>query len=133
MKRNRILLLIASIILMAFIWIYIIRSKGRDIFAGYELYILILISIIGVIAFIRVIKRDKEEKEGLPAEDELSNIIKYKSGHYAYMASMYMWMIIFVLKDQFPNNETMIGGGILLSALISFIARIVVKNELNEK
>jgi len=133
MKRNRIILLIASIAILAAIWGYIIYNKGRDLFLGYELYILILISLIGVIAFIKVIKRDNEEKAGLPAEDEMSNLIKYKAGHYAYMASMYMWMIIFVFKDQFPNNETMIGGGILLSVLISYIAKARVKKEFNEQ
>jgi hypothetical protein len=36
------------------------------------------------------------------------------------------------MKDKFPDIETMLGGGILLSALISFIAKYVVKQKLNE-
>ena len=80
----------------------------------------------------KAIKRDREEREGLPADDELSMLIKYKSGYYAYMASMYMWFFIFLLKDNFPNTEAMLGGGILLSALISYLAKYVVKRNLNE-
>ena len=59
--------------------------------------------------------------------------IKYKSGYYAYLYSMYMWLFIFLLKDKFPDVETMLGGGILLSALIGFIVKIIVKRNLNEK
>ena len=35
-------------------------------------------------------------------------------------------------KDKFPDTETMPGGGILLSALILFIATYIVKQEFNE-
>ena len=86
----------------------------------------------GTIAFVRALKRDKEEKEGLPAEDELSNLIKYKAGYLAYMTSMYMWLFIFIFKDKFPNVESMLGGGILLSALIFFITKVSVNKNINE-
>jgi len=46
-----------------------------------------------VVAFARALKKDKEEKLGLPVEDELSNQLKYKAG---YQASMYMWLFIFI-------------------------------------
>ena len=88
---------------------------------------------IGVIAFIRVLKKDREIDKGLPVEDEMSNLIKYKSGYYAFMASMYMWLFIFLFKDKFPNIESMLGGGILLSSLIWYIAKMLVKREINEK
>ncbi|NOY50181.1 MAG: hypothetical protein GXO88_06450 [Chlorobi bacterium] len=72
-------------------------------------------------------KKEKDIEKGMAVEDELSNLIKYKSGYLAYMYSMYMWLVIFVLKDHFPNNESMIGGGILLSALIFGISKFIVK------
>lgn len=37
------------------------------------------------------------------------------------------------IQDKFPDVETMLGGGILLSGLIGFIAKIDVRRELNEK
>ena len=76
-------------------------------------------------------KKDKEARDGFPSDDELSNIVKFKSGYYAYMSSMYMWLFIFLLRDKFPDVETMVGGGILLSALMAFISKIVVKKSLN--
>jgi hypothetical protein len=132
MKNNRKTLLFTSIIIMVAIWGFIAIEKGTDLFKGLDLYIFILIVVLGTIAFINALKRDKEEKEGLPAEDEFSNLIKYKAGYLAYMTSMYMWLFIFIFKDKFPNVESMLGGGILLSALIFFITKIKVKKKFNE-
>jgi len=132
MNNKRKTLMITSVLVMAVIWGFIALEKGTDLFKGLDLIISILIIIIGVIALIGAFKRDKEEKKGLTLEDELSRLIKYKSGYYTYLWSMYMWLFIFLLKDKFPNVETMLGGGILLSATISYIAKYVVKKKLNE-
>jgi hypothetical protein len=133
MKRNRKIIMIISILLLASVTGIIIFNNGKNIFKGLEFYLLILITLIGVIAFIRVLKKDREIDKGLPVEDEMSNLIKYKSGYYAFMASMYMWLFIFLFKDKFPNIESMLGGGILLSSLIWYIAKMLVKREINEK
>jgi len=132
MKKRRKTLLITSVLMMAVLWAFIVLEKGTTLFKGLDLVIFVLIIIGGSIAFISALKRDKEEKEGQPAEDELSSKIKYKAGYYAYMASMYMWLFIFLMKDKFPDSETMLGGGILLSALISYIAKYIVKKNFDE-
>jgi len=132
MKAKRKTLMMTSVIIMLAIWGFIALEKGSDLLKGLDLFIFSLIVIIGAIAFFRALKKDKEEKEGLPAEDELSTLIKYKSGYYAYMASMYLWLFIFLFKDKFPNTESMLGGGILLSGLILFFSKIIVKHKLNE-
>ena len=49
------------------------------------------------------------------------------------MASLYMWLFIFLFKDKFSDLETLLGGGILLPALISYFARVVVKKQINAK
>jgi hypothetical protein len=131
MRKSRKTLMITSILIMAVIWAFIILEKGTDLLKGLDLFIFILIILIGIIAFVIALKNDREEKEGLPADDELSNLIKYKSGYYAYLISMYMWLFIFIMKDKFPDIETMLGGGILLSALISFIVKFVIKKNFN--
>ena len=132
MKKNRKTLMITSILLMLVIWGFIVIERGTDLFHGLKLVIIALIIVIGVIAIFRALKKEKEIKEGLPAEDELSLQIRNKSGYYAYMASMYMWLFIFLFKDKFPDTETMLGGGILLSALIGFISKMIVKRDLND-
>jgi len=43
-----------------------------------------------------------------------------------------MWLFIFILKDWFPDTETMLGGGILLSATIFYITKVVVKRRFYE-
>ena len=133
MKTKRKTLMITSILIMGVIWGFIVLQRGTNLFHGLDLIIFILIIIIGAIAFINALKKDKEEKEGIPTEDEMTTQIKYKSGYYAYLYSMYMWLFIFLLKDKFPDVETMLGGGILLSALIGFVVKIIVKRNLNEK
>ena len=128
MKTTRKTLLITSILIMAAIWGFVVLEKGTNLFKGLDLVIFILIVLFGVIAMVRALKVDKEEREGLAVEDELSNQLKYKSGYYAYLVSMYMWLFIFLLKDNFPDVEMMLGGGILLSGLIAFISKVVVKH-----
>lgn len=132
MKRKQ--LLVISILIMLIIWGGIAIEKGSDLFTsiGLELVIFIIIVVIGVIAFVFAMKKNKEIKEGFPKDDELSNMLKYKSGYYAFLASMYMWLFIFYFKDKFPDIETMLGGGILLSALIFYISKIIVKQKFND-
>ena len=133
MKINRKTLLITSVLIMAAVWGFIVLVKGTELLQGLDLLIFVLIVVIGAIALIQALKKDKEEREGLATEDELSTQMKYKSGYYAYLASMYMWLFIFLLKDKFPDIETMLGGGILLSALMAYIAKIIVKRNFNEQ
>lgn len=133
MKRNRKTLMITSILIMAVLWAFVALEKGTDLFRGLDLVIFILIVVIGAIAFFIALRKDREEKQGLPPEDEMSLRIKYKSGYYAYLASMYMWLFVFLLKDKFPDTETMLGGGILFSALIAFSAKFIVKRNFNEE
>ncbi len=97
------------------------------------LLIYALIGIVAIISILKAVKKMKEEKEGQPIEDELTTQIKHKAGHDAYIASLYMWMFIFLLRDFFPDVESMVGGGILLSGLIGFIAKIIVRRKFNEE
>lgn len=129
MKTQRKSLLITSVMIMATFWGFVVVEKGTNLFKGLDLVVFILIVLGGIISFVGALKKDKEERQGLPAEDELSNQIKFKSGYYAYTTSMYIWLFIFIVKDKFPDIETMLGSGIILSALIFVLAKIYVKKE----
>lgn len=133
MKRNRIVLLIVTIIIMVVVWGYITFENRIQSFNGLQFFIIILIVVFGVIAIIRALKKYQEKKNGLVREDELSTKMKYKAGYQAYMSSMYMWLFIFLLKDKFPDTESMIGGGILLSGLLFFISKVMVKRNFHEE
>ena len=79
--------------------------------------IAILTLLIGVVAFIRqTINKRRNIETGAPAEDEFSKLAKVYAGNFLY--SMYLWILIFVFNSSFTKNETMIGIGILGSALI---------------
>jgi len=132
MKKNRKTLLIIAFLTLLVVLGFIIITNKTNVFKGLNLLIIVIILIVGVIAFISAFKKDQEEKAGLTTEDELSNLIKYKSGYHAYLASMYMWLFIFLFKDKFPDVETMLGGGILMSSLIAYISKVIVKKRIND-
>jgi len=130
--KTRKTLLITSIIIMGSLWLFIALERGTYLLKGIDLFIFILIVLLGVVAFVRALKKDKEEQLGLATEDELSNLIKYKTGYYTYLYSMYMWLFIFIFKDKFPNTESIIGGGVLLSAIIYYITNYRIKQQLRK-
>jgi hypothetical protein len=78
-----------------------------------------LIFITGGITFIRqIIKKKRNLETGEPAEDEFSILASVYAGNQAFLYSLYLWLLIFVFNDSFTKNETMLGIGILGSALI---------------
>jgi uncharacterized membrane-anchored protein len=105
-------------------------NRGFD-FKGLDLLIFALIVIFGAIALYVSYKRDLSIDAGFPADDEMTLLLKYKAGYYSFLISMYMWLFIFIFKDEFPDVETMLGGGILLSGLISFIVKFYIKRGFN--
>jgi len=132
MTIKRKALLISSILITLTILGFIVVVRGPELFGGLELFILILIIILGIVVFVNALRKERDIKAGLPVDDELSTRIKYKAGYYAYLTSMYMWLFIFLLKDNFPDVETMLGGGILLSAAFSVIIKYVIKYKFDE-
>ena len=133
MKAKRKTLMIVSILIMAMVGGFIIVQNGTNIFQGLDLYIFILIAILSIVLFTNALKKDKDEHAGLPTDDELSTRIKYKAGYYAFLYSMYLWLFIFILKEHFPDVETMLGSGILLSAAMSVVIKYYVKYNYNEE
>jgi len=93
--------------------------------------ILLLIVIITFIYTQQSLKSKNNKKNGIPVDDELSILIKYKTGYHSYMASAFLWYILFVFKDSFPDTETILGGGILLSSLIVIVTGFIIKHFAN--
>jgi len=121
MKQTKNTLLLVSALVMLSVWGFAAVYEGGFIPAGLDIFIFAMIMIGGIYAFITHMKRHKDLENGFPVEDEMSTRIKYKAGHRAFIVSMYIWLFIFLFKDLFPDVETMLGGGILLSAVL-FIA-----------
>ncbi len=129
MKSSRIVFLGILLALLLAGSVAAIFLLGEEFQTPLNIIIIALIIILGGYFIYQEIKIDREKKEGLPPEDELSNLIKYRAGYKAYLASMYMWLFIFIFKDKFPDTETMLGGGILLSAIIYMIIRATEKKK----
>ena len=132
MKKLKSALVAVSVLTLLIIWGFIGVYKAGYIPTGLDVFIFALIMISGIYAFVTHMKQHKEIQRGFPAEDEMSTRIKYKAGYHAFMASMYVWLFIFLFKDLFPDVESMLGGGILLSALISMVIKSYLTRNYNE-
>ena len=124
--------MIVSVLTIVAMLVFVMIEKGGTLLKGLDIFIFYFTVIIGIVALYITFVKNKEIKEGQPVDDEMSLFVKYKAGYKAYIASMYMWLIIFLLRDKFPNAESMVGGGVLISAFIFFITKHTVKKELNE-
>ena len=131
MKKSRTALLLLIGLTLFFTLGVLLYSQMAEI-QPKMLIIYVLIGIVALISIVVAIKKMKEEKEGQPLEDEFTTQIKYKAGFYAYIASMYMWFFIFLFRSIFPDVETLVGGGILLSGVIGFACKAIAKQQINE-
>ena len=131
MKKSRTALLLLIGLTLFFTLGVLLYSQMAEI-QPKMLIIYVLIGIVALISIVVAIKKMKEEKEGQPLEDEFTTQIKYKAGFYAYIASMYMWLFIFLFRSIFPDVETLVGGGILLSGVIGFACKAIAKQQINE-
>ncbi|MBU1719466.1 MAG: hypothetical protein KKA07_10400 [Bacteroidetes bacterium] len=81
--------------------------------------IAILTLLIGIATFIKqTINKKRDIETGAPVEDEFIKLAKVYAGNQAFRYSMYLWLLIFVFNSSLTKNETMLGIGILGSALI---------------
>jgi hypothetical protein len=133
MTKQKKILLIVELIAFAAIFSIIAIEKNTGILQNSNSLILVLFVGVSVIAALRPLKKRNNSKKGIPSDDELSLKIKYKSGYYAYFATIIIWLIIFLLKDSFPNTETILISGILLSTLSALFAKTIIRKTPNEE
>ncbi|MCP4273525.1 MAG: hypothetical protein GY781_16475 [Gammaproteobacteria bacterium] len=129
-QKNNIPLISVLIILCTFGIIAVIKSGFVP--ARLDVVIIVFIIAAAIYALTLAIRKRNDIKQGVPIEDELSTQIKYKAGYYAFLASLYMWLLIFIFKRYFPDVETMLGGGILCSAMLAIIIKSYLKRHYHE-
>ncbi len=76
-----------------FMWFY----SSKQALGTQEFVLLGLVLTVVAFSLYIAYNRYKNEKQGLPADDELSNRIKQKAGAGAFMYSFYMWLLIYFL------------------------------------
>ena len=83
------------------------------------IFIAVFIVVIAMAAlFYQVAKKRSDIASGAPAEDEFTRRARVYAGSRAFTNSMYLWLIIFIFSSSFSKPQTMLGVGILGSALI---------------
>ena len=116
-------LAIISLLGMACIWGFIFAQRAGIVPGGLEIFIFVLILIGAVYSFVVEMKKHKDTENGLPAEDELSEQVKYRAGYYSFMSSIYVWLSLFLLKERFTDYDTLFGLGIMLPLVIFMVLR----------
>ena len=77
--------------------------------------------VIVVISLIMAKGRLRDEKMGIPPEDELTNAIKQKAAAMTFVSSFYVWLVLLVFTvDSDTRAEVPLGIGILAMGIIFF-------------
>jgi hypothetical protein len=133
MKKQRIILVTAYLLILSVVFGLKYLEKQTGIFKSINPLFLLALIIIAFVFTLQSLKRKGKKKNGIPIDDEFSLLIKYKIGYYSFLGSSFLWYLLFILKDDFPDTETILGGGILLSTLIVIVTRIIIKRFPNEQ
>ena len=116
-------IIMISLLAMACIWGFIFAKRAGVVPGVLEIFIFVLILIGAVYSFVVEMKKHKDRESGFPAEDELSEQVKYRAGYYSFMTSIYVWLSLFLLKEHFTDYDTLFGLGVLLPAVIFMVLR----------
>ena len=133
MKKQRIILVTAYLLILSVVFGLKYFEKQTGLFKSINPLFLLALIIIAFVFTLQSLKRKGKKKNGIPIDDEFSLLIKYKIGYYSFLGSSFLWYLLFILKDDFPDTETILGGGILLSTLIVIVTRIIIKRFPNEQ
>lgn len=118
MKKTQTLLVLILAGAVAFsmaMWFYALRkplSVTEYVVAALVLLVLVFSLIVGR-------KRIRDEKRGLPAEDELSKDIKRRAAANAFMWSFYLWTLIAIftvdsdIRPELPLEAGLLGMAVL--------------------
>jgi peptidoglycan/LPS O-acetylase OafA/YrhL len=115
-KTSFVILLIGVVILSLGAWVYYSKNDSLEI-ADLMQYAIIVVLV--AFALIIGIRRLKSERRGEPAEDELSKKIMQRAASTAFYVSLYWWLIMSYLSENWEmETGSVIGRGILGMALI---------------
>jgi hypothetical protein len=133
MSQSKSTIVPVSVLFVLSIWGCAALYHGGYIPEGKGIFIFAMIIVAGVFAFVRHVRRYKDAREGFAVEDELSTQIRYKAGYYSFITSLYIWAAIFAFHQLIPDVKTMLGGGILLSAIASIGIKAYLTRSYDEK
>ena len=125
-KQKKILLL-SDLIIFSMVLGLDFFEKHTGFFKWLDPTTLWIIVLVAMVFPIRFLRKSRKKKNGIPSDDELSILVKYKIGYYSFFSSSFLWYCLFCFKDRISDINTILGGGILLSVLIVLITSVVFK------
>jgi len=112
-----ILVVVISVLVVATLILWITKSEMSFDFSSILMIVIAVVILVYAVLFIR--KRWSDAREQMPAEDELSKIIRLKSGYTSFQISLFLWLVIGSIEDRVKmEGHTIIGAGILGMAVI---------------
>ena len=119
MKNNFriILIVVVSVLVVATFAIWIANSDISFDFGTILMFVIPVIILVYAVLFLR--KRVTDARDHLPAEDELTKMIRLRSGYTSFQISLFLWLVIGGIEDRIEvEGHTIIGAGILGMAVI---------------
>jgi len=112
-----ILVVVILVLVVATFILWITNSEKSFDFGSILMMVIPVIILVYAVLFIR--KRWADAREQMPAEDELSRMIRLKSGYASFQISLFLWLVIGSVEDRVAlEGHTIIGAGILGMAVI---------------
>jgi len=124
-KTSFLILLIGVVIISLGAWVYYSKNDSLEI-ADLMQYGILLV----LVAFALMIglSRLRSERRGEPAEDELSKKIMQQAASTAFYVSLYWWLILSYVSENWDmETGSVIGRGILGMAIIFVLSWFYVK------
>jgi len=124
-RTSIVILLIGVITLSLGAWVYYSKNDKLEI-ADLMQYAIIFVLV--AFALIIGLSRLRSERRGEPAEDELSKKIMQKAASTAFYISLYWWLVLSYLSENWKmETGSVIGRGILGMALIFVLSWVFCK------
>ncbi len=114
-KTAMILILAGTVTFFVGLWLY----STMDDLGTFEYVVAGAVTLMVAFSAYIGFKRINDEKKGLPADDEMSEMIKQKAAASAFAYSFYAWLaILFFTLDSNLDIEVPIGIGILAMGIL---------------
>ena len=97
-------------------------------FGGIDALLLVGLLANAAYTYFQYRKRKSEDEKGFPTNDEMSNKIKHKAGYVAFMISLPLWLIIYIVGKLNQIDDWVVGASVLMSGLIYIVAKIIIKH-----
>lgn len=119
MKSNlrTVLIVVVAVLVVATFVLWISNSDVSFDFGTILMFVIPVIILVYAVLFVR--KRRTDARDRVPAEDELTKMIRLRSGYTSFQISLFLWLVIGSVEDRVDlEGHTIIGAGIMGMAII---------------